>query len=306
MIVSKNAKLGALISYIGWPLAALFVLDIVIAVAYVFGGWKWLALPDVPLSIFGGVIGVIAGFRNSSSYARWWEARIIWGSLVNNSRCFARQVLTFVGASQERPESTAELQQIKDRLILLQIVYVHALRNQLRGTPPWPDLAGLMSETEMEFLQSQSNVPLAIHQEIASLLVRCYEQGWIDDIRWSRLDKTLSIVMDCQGGSERIKNTPIPRLYDMFVRVFIDIYCVLLPLGMVASLKLWTPFGSTLVGFMFFALDKIGRDLESPFEDTPHDIALTSISRTIEINLKQMMGEKDVPEPVAPVNGILW
>jgi ion channel-forming bestrophin family protein len=306
MIVSKNAKLGALISYIGWPLAALFGLDVAVAVAFVFGGWKWLALPDVPLSIFGGVIGVIAGFRNSSSYARWWEARIIWGSLVNNSRCFAREVLTFVGASQGRQESTPELHETRCRLILLQVAYVHALRNHLRGTSPWPDLAGLISEREMEFLQSQNNVPLAIHHEIALIVADCYQKGWIDEIRWSRLDQTLSILMDCQGASERIKNTPIPRLYDMFVRVFIDIYCVLLPLGMVASLKLWTPFGSTLVGFMFFALDKIGRDLESPFEDSPHDIALTSISRTIEINLRQMMGDKEVPEPLAPVNGVLW
>jgi putative membrane protein len=74
----------------------------------------------------------------------------------------------------------------------------------------------------------------------------------------------------------------------------------------VDKLGLWTPLGSTLVGFIFLALDKIGRDLEAPFERLPHDIPLTTISRTIEINLKEMLGEKEVPSPLAPADGILW
>jgi putative membrane protein len=112
--------------------------------------------------------------------------------------------------------------------------------------------------------------------------------------------------MDCQGASERIKNTPMPILYDFFIRRFIGIYCLLLPLGMVASLRLLTPIGSTFVGFIFLALDQIGRDLEAPFENLPHDVALTAISRTIEINLKQMIGDAEIPEPLAPVGEILW
>jgi putative membrane protein len=112
--------------------------------------------------------------------------------------------------------------------------------------------------------------------------------------------------MDCQGASERIKNTPMPRQYDTFIRFFINIFCLLLPFAMVDNLGLLTPIGSTFVGFIFLALDQIGRDLETPFENLPHDISLTAISRTIEINLKQMVGEKEVPEPLAPVNGILW
>jgi putative membrane protein len=75
---------------------------------------------------------------------------------------------------------------------------------------------------------------------------------------------------------------------------------------MVASLQLLTPVGSTCVGFIFLALDQIGRDLEAPFENQPHDISLTAISRTVEINLRQMIGEKEVPEPLAPVDGVLW
>jgi putative membrane protein len=298
VIVIQNAKLATLSNYIGRPLALLFALDVAIAVAYVFAGWKWMALPDVPLSIFGGVIGVLAGFRNASAYARWWEARIIWGAIVNSSRSFAREVLTMI----EGPE----ICDMKRRLVLLQIAYVHTLRNHLRGTLPWAELQGLMPGQEIECLKLEKNVPLSIQQKMASILAQCHRRGWIDAIRWASLDKTLSSLMDSQGASERIKNTPMPRMYDLFIRLFITIFCLLLPLGMVESLGLWTPIGSTLVGFIFMALDKIGRDLETPFDNLPNDIPLTAISRTIEINLKQMIGERELPEPVVPVHGILW
>src|SRR5215471_4064528 len=223
MIVIKNAKLGELARYIGRPLALLFALDVAIAGAYVFGGWKWLALPDVPLSIFGGIIGILTGFRNSSAYARWWEARTIWGGVVNNSRSFARQVLTMIVAGEDGRAS----EDIRRKLVLLQIAYVHALRNQLRGTPVRTGLSELIPDERC--LRTRSNVPFAIQHNMASLLAQCFRRGWIDEVRWVSLDRTLCALMDCQGASERIKNTPMPRLYDLFIQLFISIYCLLLP-----------------------------------------------------------------------------
>jgi putative membrane protein len=306
MIATKKAKLGTLIRYVGRPLIFLFAFDLVVALAYVFLGWKWIAQPEIPISIFGGVIIVLAGFRNSSAYARWWEARIIWGDIVNSSRSFAREILSMMIAPDSGGETELEISETKRKLVLLQIAFVHALRNQLRGLPLWPELTGLIPEQDRERLSTQKNVALAVQQNMASLVADCYQRGWIDEMRWVNLDRTLSTLMDCQGASERIKNTPMPRQYDMFIQRFIGLYCLLLPLGMVESLRLLTPIGSTFVGFIFLALDKIGRDLESPFENLPHDIPLTAISRTIEIDLKQMVGDKEIPEPLAPVNGILW
>ncbi|HXK01043.1 MAG TPA: bestrophin family ion channel [Verrucomicrobiae bacterium] len=306
MIVIKRAKPSGLIRYVGRPLLVLFAFDVAVAAAYVFAGWKWLALPDVPLSIFGGVLSVIVGFRNSSAYARWWEARTIWGGIVNHSRSFAREVLSMVAAAEAGPAAEREVGEMKHRLVLLQVAHVHALRNHLRGTSPWQELEGLFPEDEMELLKSQNNVPLAIQKLMAGMVAHCYQSRWIDNIRWASLDRTLSNLMDCQGACERIKNTPMPRMYDIFIRHVVGIYCLLLPLGMVESLKLLTPVGSSLVGVIFLALDQIGRDLETPFENLPHDLPLTAITRTIEINLRQMIGEKDVPEPLAPVDGILW
>jgi putative membrane protein len=284
----------------------MFAFDVAVVASYLFLGWKWIAQPEIPISIFGGVIGVLAGFRNSSAYARWWEARTIWGAIVNNSRSFAREVLSMIVAPEPGEETENEICEMKRTLVLLQIAYVHALRNQLRGLPVWPELSGLIPEQEIESLKTQKNVALAIQKHMSSLVADCFRRGWIDNIRWASLDRTLSSLMDSQGASERIKNTPMPRQYDLFIRRFIGIYCLVLPLGMVESLRLLTPIGSTVVGFIFLALDQIGRDLETPFENLPHDISLTAISRTIEINLKQMIGEKEIPEPLAPVDGILW
>ena len=306
MIVINGVRLKILPGYVGRRLAILFAFDVAIALAYVFGGWKWVALPAIPLSIFGGAIGVIAGFRNTSAYARWWEARIVWGSIVNHSRSFAREVLSMIRVPEAGQVTEREVAEIQRKLVLLQVAYVTALRDHLRGAAPWRDLAGLLPDDEIHRLKTQSNVPLAIQQTMAALVAHCYQIGCIDNMRWVSLDRTLSSLMDCQGASERLKNTPLPQLYDAFIRLFINIYCMLLPLAMVQSLRLLTPIGSTFVGFIFLALDQIGRDLETPFENMPQDIPLTAISRTVEINLKQMIGEKEIPEPLAPVDGVLW
>src|SRR5690242_14723447 len=113
MIVSESSKLLMLPRYVGCRLAVLFAFDVAVVAAYVFGGWKWLALPDVPLSIFGGVIGVLAGFRNTSAYARWWEARTIWGGVVNSSRTFARQVLSMIIVPETGQVTEHEIGEVK-------------------------------------------------------------------------------------------------------------------------------------------------------------------------------------------------
>lgn len=304
MVLPVKTNLRFMLKYVGRPLALMFAFDVVVAVVYVYGHWTGIAMPSVPLTIFGGVIGVILGFRNASSYQRWWDARTLWGLIVNHSRIFARQVLTFPDGLQG--SEAAELQASQRRIVLLQIAYVHSLRCQLRGQPPWTELGALMPEMDWMAAKNQRNVPLYIQQQIADIVSVWFKRGWIDSLRWTALDGTLTALTNAQGGAERIKNTPLPKQYDYYPQLFVTMYCILLPLGMVASLKLLTPIGSTLVGFMFLALDQIGRDLEAPFENDEHDVPITAISRTIEINLKQLLGDKELPDPVKPVYGVLW
>jgi len=304
MIVPRGRQLTAMLKYVGMPLLLLVLYDVAVVAAYKVMHWDWIALPHIPLALFGSSIGIIVAFRNQSAYARWWEGRILWGAVVNNSRSWARQVTT--GMLSLTGNDAAELKEMQRRMVYLQIAFVHALRQHLRKLEPWADLAPLLNESELETLKVEKNVPLAIQQRMGKLLLECQMKEWIDALQWRAMDESLNDLADAQGGAERIKNTPMPKQYDYFPQLFVQIYCVLLPLALVTSMGWFTPLGSTLVGFIFLALDKIGRDLEDPFENTIFDVPLTSITTTIETNLRQMLGETKLPAAIAPVDGVMW
>ena len=192
------------------------------------------------------------------------------------------------------------------RLVYGQIAFAYALRQQLRGLEPWELLTPLLSEQELRQLQGERNVPLAIQQKMGMLLGECQRRGWIEAAHWRSMDNTLNDLIDAQGGTERIKSTPMPKQYDYFPELFVQMYCVMLPLALVMNMGWYTPLGSTLVGFIFLALDKIGQDLEYPFDNTIYDVAMTSMTTTIEINLRQLLGETVLPEEVKAEHGVLW
>lgn len=304
MIVPHSPQLRRLLEYVGMPLLLLFLWDGVIVLLYKVAHWDWLGLPHIPLALFGSSIGLIVAFRNNSSYGRWWEARTLWGGIVNNSRSWARQVLTSIAA--QKPDAKEDVRKLQCRMIYLQIAWVHALRQQLRGQPPLDELHGILSEDDLVLLKDQKNVAFTLQLWQSDLAREALEKDWVDSLQWSALDRTLSELINLQGGSERIKNTPMPKQYDFYPQLFVRIYCLLLPLALVQNMGWLTPLGSTLVGFIFIALDKIGRDLENPFDNSIYDIPLTSMSRTIEINLRQAMGERSLPAPAEPVRGVLW
>ncbi len=305
MIVPQTRRLIVLtVQYVGLPLLGLLAYDVVIVLLYKMGYLKWAALEQIPLSLFGSVIGVIVAFRNSSSYARWWEARTLWGSIVNNSRSWARAVTTVM-----RPKGSGEdvaFSRMQRQMVYLQIAWANALRQHLRRLEPWEELATVLTAAEIESLRGQKNVPVAIQQRQSLLLREALDAGWVDMAQWHAMNQSLDDLVDAQGGAERIKNTPMPRQYDYLPQLSAQMFCFLLPLAMVSSLGWFTPLGSTLVGFIFLTLDKIGRDLEDPFDNTLHDIPLSAMCRTIEINLRQMLGETEVPGDLKPVAGVLW
>lgn len=296
-----------MVQYVGLPVLLLFLYDVVIVLAYKLLHWTWVGSPHVPLGLYGSAIGVIIGFRNNSAYGRWWEARGLWGQVVNHSRNLARQVTSTF--RPQSPEDTAEngaMHRMQQGIIHDQIAYVHALRQHLRGLPPWEELSRLLPPDEVDKLRDEKNVPLKLQQQIAGKVRECQAAGWIDSIGWQAIDRNLDSLANAQGGCERIKNTPMPKQYDYFPQLFVQMYCLVLPLGLIENLGWYTPVGSTLVGFMFLALDKIGRDLEDPFDNTVFDIPMTSITKTIETNLRQSLGEKNLPEPEQAVAGVLW
>jgi ion channel-forming bestrophin family protein len=305
MLVPEGKRLLLqLIRFTRGQLLVLLAYDIAVVIAFRMGYLKLAAFERIPLSLLGSAIGVIVAFRNGASYARWWEARTLWGSIVNNTRSVGRLVTT-VMATDAAGEQT-ELARAQQWLIYRLIGYVHALRQQLRGLEPWTELGPLLERDEIDQLRGQRNVALAIMQSMSRVIRSAADRGWLNAMEWLAIDRNLDDLIDAQGGAERIKNTPMPRQYDYFLHLFVQLYCVVLPLSMVPSLGWFTPLGSSLVGFIFLALDRVGRDLEDPFNNSFHDIPLTAITRNIEINLRQQLEETEVPTPLAPVDGVLW
>jgi putative membrane protein len=120
------------------------------------------------------------------------------------------------------------------------------------------------------------------------------------------MEHVLIDIANAQGGMERLKNTPLPNQYRFFPTFFTHMLCLLLPIGLVETLGLATPLGSTLAGLMFLAVLAIGDDLVDPFANTVHDVSLSAMCRTIEIDLLEAIGDKS-PEPLKPDKmGVLW
>jgi ion channel-forming bestrophin family protein len=249
----------------------------------------------------GAALSIFLAFRTNSAYDRWWEARILWGGLVNSSRTIARQALTFLKGDRHEEDVRA----LQAEIIILQICYVHALRCHLRSQSPFPELRSRLEPATLEFLREHSNVPSALLLRMGERIEEAHRRGWIDSFRWTSMDQTLTSLTDIQGGCERIKNTPMPKRYDYFPRLLVNCFCLLLPFGLVEGLGLLTPIASTGLSFIFILLDKVGREIETPFENTAHDTPMTSLSRTIEINLRQLMGDRH-PRELHPVSGFVY
>jgi putative membrane protein len=293
MIVPGRVQLGQILHYVGRPLALLFAWDLAVTAVYLNAHYQ-LEFPALPMSLLGSVVAIYLSFRNATAYARWWEARTLWGTLVNNSRSFAREVMMML------PEESAALQR---DLVLRHVAYVHALRLHLRRESPWHELATRLPADELDRLRRVANVPNAILRGTAEMLAR---QADIDSVKLAAIEQTIVGLSNAQGGMERIKNTPFPRQYATYPIFFTHVFCVLLPLGLVESLGWYTPLGSTAVGFLFLALLQIGTDMQNPFSNTENEVPLTTLTRSIEIDLLDGLSETHALKPVPVENDILW
>jgi putative membrane protein len=274
------------------------VVAIVVNVAYYYFGNKDIAIDSLPASILGVAIAFLIGFRVNSAYDRWWEARKLWGALVNDSRTVARQIQTFV----KKPGSEAHVK----KFIYRQIAFVYALKNALRKKEIMDEIKPFLDAEEWQTLQDQKNIPNAILLNHGKHLEQLRGEKLLDEFPHMQLDIKLSNLCDSMGGCERIKNTIFPRQYSFYSTFFVKLYTFALPFTLVGESG-WVSIPSTvIIGFIFYALDNIATGIENPFENTNNDTPMSSICRTIEINLRQTLGEKELPPPVEPVNGFLF
>ena len=321
------------------PIAIFIAYSSLIVSLYVFLEWEWLSIPWVPLTLVGIAVAFYVGFKNNSAYDRTWEARKIWGGIVNSSRSWGLQVKGFVtdefameGVSQ------AEIDQIRKRLIYRHIAWLYRLKRQLRVLKPWehdlplnrryrkhieelfpnedPDveLRNWMAEEEVQkILNAANGCTQLLHLQTEDLR-ELKRRGLIDDFRHMEMQAMLTEFFTLQGKCERIKNFPLPRQYASSSIYFVNILTILLPMGLLSAFvdadlpdyMIWgvVPF-TTLVGWIFWMMESVGDYAENPFENLAFDTPMTSLTRTIEIDLRQMLGETDLPEKIGPKDGFV-
>ena len=287
-----------------WRNSLLFVgTATVVIAAREFLGFSWLELPALPMAITGGALGIFVSFRTNSAYDRWWEGRKLWGRLINSSRHFASQVMAYLKADGKQSPSA-----LQRRLIERQIAYVHVLRCALRQQDPFQDGAVCQFVDKDETLRDESNLNHALLQRQFDELSHWSEEKHFDEFRLSNFDITIRELLDIQGGCERIKKTPLPRGYGFIAERLIQYFSALFPLTIAQELVWWTIPVNLLVCMAFALISEAGRVLEDPFTMFYNGLPLSSISRMIEVNLRQRMGEKpsELPPMITPdEHGIL-
>jgi putative membrane protein len=294
MIVGKNPRIRMTFVAAWNTLLALFVWDVAVTVFYYYTPFP---APALPLTIFGTGLALLLGFRVNSAYSRWWEGRIVWGSMTNASRSLARAV----GAAL--PEHI-EGQALRHEVVRRHIAYVHVLRHQLRGEEPAQSAHRVLGDAAIPEL-SRRNPANGLLEGNGMLLAGALRKGWIDTVQLNRIEAIMVDIANAQGAMERLRNTPLPAQYRSFPTFFTRLFCALLPIGLVETLGPATPLGSALAGFMFLAALQIGDDLVNPFANTSHDAPLTAMCATIESDCNESLGLPPVPV-VQPENGILW
>ena len=294
MILDATPRISRIVREVWRPLALLFVWDCVVTVGYYLLPFR---APPLPLTLFGSALALFLGFRDNSAYQRWWEGRVQWGAMINASRSLARAVRNFL------PDDSAR--DLKRTIVLRQIAYVNTLRCQLRRQPHDAEVLRFLSKGEAEPALARTNAANGLIDGTGRRVADAVRRGWLDTVQQAAIERDLVDISNAQGAMERLKNTPLPNQYRFFPTLFTHMFCLLLPIGLVETLGFATPLGSTVAGLMFLAVLQIGDDLVDPFADTVHDVPLSAMCRTIEIDLLQAIGDP-APAPLTPVKGVLW
>lgn len=263
-----------------------------------FAGGQFPKISPLPIATMGGAVGIFVSFRTNSAYQRWWEGRQLWGRLINTSRHFATQALVYL---RDRPDEARAL-------VRRQIAYAHVLRCRLRDQDALADadVKASLPPEELAALKGESSQGHVLLQMQMEALARLARERVIDTVTLASFDESLRGFIDVQGGCERIKKTPFPRGYTFISDRLIMAFGVLLPWTLLQDMGVWALPLSVLVCFALALIGEAGRVLEDPFTMFWPALPLSALSKTIEINLRQRLGDEDVPPmPTPNARGVL-
>jgi putative membrane protein len=286
---------GSVVPLIFPQIAFMTILGAIVAATQYYYPAIFPSFTLAPLALLGIALSLFLGFRNNACYDRWWEARKQWGQLIVDSRSLSRQVTSYI---DEEAQGAVVVQK---RMIYLTIAFNHALRHQLRLSDPWSDIEKYLEPDDIEPLRQSHNLPDALLRLMGKKLGSCRHKKLLSDFLIQSLDDHITSMASVQAACERLQNTPLPFAYMLLVQRTAYLYCLILPFGIVASQGLLTPLFCAIVAYTFFGLDALSEELEEPFGLSSNDLALSAMSRTIEINLLEVLGETDLPEPIQAI-----
>jgi len=252
------------------------------------------AIPSMPINVsafLGTAISVLLSFKLSQSYDRWWEARKIWGTIVNESRSFTLQLQAFVSQGNEHAVR---------QLAFRQIAWCFCLGQSLRGLDPLENVEKYISEDDIKKISTQNNKPLALLQLNSQQIAELKNNGQIDIFGQVHINTTLTNFTTAMGMAERIKNTVFPVTYRVFLHLMIYLFVITLSISLGVVHPVFEIPLLLIISLGFFVLEKTATLLQDPFENKPTDTAMTAIATNIEINIKQLLKEGDIPKPLKP------
>lgn len=289
MLLDKPIPLGFFFRKIRREALFVFLFANLVVFAKHYFGLRYLTIPITVPALLGTCISLLLAFRTNQAYDRWWEARIAWGAIVNDSRSFIRQVQMFLA---DGPDRDAIIRSFVQR----HCAWCYVLGDALRGMAVDEHLRAFLPPANVRHILTFDNKPNALLLEHGMAIRQLYEAGQLTDYQMVQLSTTLNALTDSMGRCERIKNTIFPRTYTFNLRVFIYLFAAILPFCFEADLDLLDVPLVTLIASAFILIEKSAIQLQDPFENKPTDTPVTTIARTIEINLKTMTNAELVPE----------
>jgi ion channel-forming bestrophin family protein len=291
MLLNKRIPLSYILNKVKFDLTVVLLLGL--TVLFITNKYEEM-FPEMPFTItafIGTANSILLSFKLNQSYDRWWEARKVWGSIVNDSRSFILQLQALIINGHE---------DVIKKLAYRQIAWCYSLGQSLRNLDPVQNLYTFLSAKDLEAIRSHSNKPLAILQLNSSDIKQLRENGHLDIFSHLQIDETLIRLCDSQGRAERIKSTVFPVTYRLFLHFIIYLFIITLSISLKDVAWYFEMPLLLLVAMAFFLLEKSATLMQDPFEDKPTDTAVTAIARTIEINIKELLKEKDIPSPLKP------
>ena len=311
MIIKRNFNTLRVLQYVKVEMIFALGTSVFVYLLYKQSGVT-STIPFSITAILGSALAIFIAFRNNSSYGRWWEARTLWGGIVNSSRVLARLIITFSDShAHQQNYDKSRSEKFKRELVYKVIAWVHALRLHLRNQEDWSELRRFLDDDTFERVHKANNKPNFIQLLSGKMIYEAMSNGTLGGFDSFQMEGQLLALANYQGGCERIKNTPLLRQYDYFTRLFLFTFMLLLPFSIVGDFAkmnieyLIIPV-SGLISFVFSIIGKVGEVNEDPFENRITDVPLTALCNTVERDLKEMLGEQDLPQKTKVENGFLF